>query len=51
MQNYITADLTVDKSKKYNLFLLSIFYGFCWITFHFIIVYFFGLVLDSPLMI
>ncbi len=51
MQNYITADLTQDKSKKYNLLLLSVFYGFCWITFHFIIVYFFGLVLGSPLMI
>ncbi len=51
MQNYITVDLTENKSKKNNLLLLSIFYGFCWITFHFIIVYFFGLVLGSALLI
>ena len=51
MSHYITVDLHENQNKKTNLFFLAGWYGFCWITFHFVVIYFFWLVLGSALLI
>lgn len=47
MSNFVTIDSYENKIKLKNLFNVWIFIGFVWILFHFTIIYFFWLVLES----
>ncbi len=51
MSNFITLESEENKIKLKNLFLVSIFIWFIWILFHFTIIFFFWLVLQSAILV
>lgn len=51
MSNFITIETNENKIKLKNLMFSAIFIGFTWIVFHFTIVFFFGLVLESVFLV
>ena len=50
MVNFVSTDNN-DEFKNKNLFIVARMYGFTWILFHFTIIYFFWLILDSILLV
>ena len=50
MTNFVSVENS-DEYKNKNLFIVARMYGFVWLVFHFTIVYFFWLILDSILLV
>ncbi|MGE4443494.1 MAG: MFS transporter [Candidatus Altimarinota bacterium] len=51
MSNFVTIETEDNKIKLKNLYNAGIFIGFAWILFHFTIIFFFGMVLESILLV
>lgn len=51
MWNYITAETSFDEIKRKNFFFYSFIRAFIWMCFHFTLVYFFLLQLESPILV
>lgn len=51
MSNFVTIETEENKIKLKNLFFIAIFIWFTWIVFHFTIVFFFWLVLESVFLV
>ncbi|MDD5770314.1 MAG: MFS transporter [Candidatus Gracilibacteria bacterium] len=51
MSNFVTIENDENKIKKQNLFHVAIFIGFTWILFHFTVVFFFGMILESVFLV
>lgn len=51
MSNFVTIESEENKIKLNNLYNVGIFVGFAWIVFHFTIIFFFGLELQSILLV
>lgn len=51
MSNFVTIESEENKIKLNNLYNVGIFVGFAWIVFHFTIIFFFGLELESILLV
>ena len=48
---FITLETEADLVKRQNLHLVSAFIGFVWMLFHFTVVFFFTLILKSPVLV
>lgn len=51
MQNYITTESEFDEIKRKNFFFYSFISSFVWMCFHFTLVFFFLLQLQSPMLV
>ncbi|MDD4151370.1 MAG: MFS transporter [Candidatus Gracilibacteria bacterium] len=51
MGNYITAETSFDEIKRKNFFFYSFIRAFVWMCFHFTLVFFFLLQLESPIIV
>jgi len=51
MGNFVTIQSQENETKLKNLFNVWVFIGFCWIIFHFTIIFFFWIILKSILLI
>lgn len=51
MSNFVTIESEDNKIKINNLYNVGVFIGFAWIVFHFTIIFFFGLELESVLLV
>jgi MFS family permease len=50
-KNFVSIESEGDDLRRRNLYILSGILGFVWIFFHFTVVYFFGLILQSVLLV
>ncbi|HRI35833.1 MAG TPA: MFS transporter [bacterium] len=50
-KNFVSIETEGDDLRRRNLYILSGILGFVWIFFHFSVVYFFGLILQSVLLV
>ncbi len=48
---YVSIETEADRVKRKNLYFVSAFIGFVWMLFHFTVVFFFTLQLQSPLLV
>ncbi len=51
VKTYVSFETEGDDIRRQNLYILSGILGFIWIFFHFLAVFFFGLVLESALLV
>lgn len=49
--NFVSMETEADRIKRKNLFHVSAFIGFVWMLFHFTVVFFFGIELESAILV